>query len=225
MYDETDLLKALKSSFQKYKEFGARSTQNIIPLHKYVSTILQKIWGDKYDIYFMSESSKEANVEGKYYSKDIDIAVFKSKTPIFCLGVKFITSNYKQNADNFFENMMGETANIQANQIPYAHIIIMRYETPYYKKNNSYIPEKIETIGKKDITKYLKLIYDTAQAHQPIELCIFLVNIDEKTYSVTPTNLMEVFRSDFAKLMNDKLSPINFFTQIENYKKYYELKK
>lgn len=186
---------------------------------------LKKIWGKKYEIYYMGESSKEATIDGKYYPKDIDITVMKGETPVFCLGVKFITSNYKQNANNYFENMMGETANIQANQIPYAQIIIMRYQTPYYKKNDAVMPSKIEVINEKDITKYLKLMYDVPQAHRPNELCIFLVNIDEKKGNVTKTNLEKEFGKPFAKLITEKLSPENFFKQIENYKQYYEIKK
>lgn len=121
--------------------------------------MLRAIWGKKYSVCYMGASSKEAKVPGKYYPKDIDIAVIDNKTPVFCLGIKFITSNYKQNANNYFENMMGETANLQASQIPYAHIIIMRHQTPYYEKNNSETPKKTEIINKKDITKYL--MYDT----------------------------------------------------------------
>ncbi len=52
------------------------------------------------------------------------------------MGLKFVTSNYKQNANNYFESMMGETANIQRQNIPYAQVIVLRYETPYYKKKD-----------------------------------------------------------------------------------------
>lgn len=121
MYNETMLIKAIKKSFEKYKEYGARSTQKLIPIHKYMADTLKEIWGKKYEICYMDKNNREAKIKGKYYSKDIDIAVLKDKKPVFCLGVKFITSNYKQNANNYFENMMGETANIQANQIAYAH--------------------------------------------------------------------------------------------------------
>lgn len=47
--------------------------------------------------------------------------------------------------------MMGETANIQRNNIPYAQIIVLRHETPYYKKGldnqKNKTPEKIEVIN------------------------------------------------------------------------------
>ena len=119
--------------------------------------------------------------------------------------------------------MMGETANIQANQIPYAHLIVMRYETPYYKKNDTNKPSKIEVISKKDIQKYLNLLYDTPQAHRPNDLCIFLVNINEKTSKVQKTDIFTAFGKDFANLMEQKLSPEYFFKEIENYKNYIEI--
>lgn len=224
MYNEFNLIKAIKNSFEIYKEYGARSTQKLVPIQKYMADMLKEIWGKNYEIRYMGEKNSDATIEGKYYPKDVDIAVLKNKIPILCLGIKFITSNYKQNANNYFENMMGETANIQANQIPYAHIIIMRHKMPYYQKNDTNTPLKTETINEKDIQKYLRLIYDVPQAHRPNELCIFLVDIDERTNKVTKTNLTNEFKKEFVDLINEKLSPENLFKQIKNYKNYYELK-
>lgn len=101
----------------------------------------------------------------------------------------------------------------------------MRYKTPYYLKNNTASPSKIETINEKDIRKYLRLIYDVPQAHRPNELCIFLVDIDEKTGKVIKTNLANEFDKEFVDLVNAKLLPKVFFNQIKNYKHYYELEK
>ncbi len=137
MYSETTFLKAISESFQKYIEHGARSTEKLKPIHNFVAKTLQNIWGKDFEIHFMGEDTKEITVEGKYYPKVIDITVTHKDKPIFCLGIKFVTSNYKQNANNYFENMMGETANIQASKdLQYAQLIILRHETPYYLKGN-----------------------------------------------------------------------------------------
>ncbi len=225
MNKEQKLIKAIEISYKNYKDYGARSTKKIIPIHEFFANMLKEIWGKKYDYYYLGDETKEVSVEGKYYPKDIDITVAQDDKPVFCLGVKFVTSNYKQNANNYFENMMGETANIQAAKIPYAQIIIMRYTTPYYTKYAPNAPSKIETISEKDISKYIKLVFDKPQAHRPDEICIFLVNINENTNKVTKTNLKKVFGEEFAELMNKKLSLSNFYEQIENYKKFYELNK
>lgn len=114
IYNEKDFLKAIEQSFKAYKEKGARSTAKLKPIHKFVAETLAKIWGNTFEIKYMGDTASEATVEGKYYPKDIDITVLEGEKPVFCLGIKFVTSNYKQNANNYFENMMGETANIQA---------------------------------------------------------------------------------------------------------------
>lgn len=217
-YKEEIFLKAIQSSYIKYKEHGARSTEKLKPLHLFVAETLSKIWGSNAEIHFMGDGVKELTVEGKYYPKDIDIAVKLNEKPVFCLGIKFVTSNYKQNANNYFENMMGETANIQANQIPHAHLIILRYETPYYKKNNSDTPDKIEIISKKDLQKYLNLMFDSHQAHRPQMLGIKLVNIDENNQSVVSTNVTSVFGVEFAQLIENAFSVTKMFELIENYK-------
>jgi hypothetical protein len=186
---------------------------------------LAKIWGKGFEICYLGEDSKEATVEGKYYPKDIDITVLDGEKPVFCLGIKFVTSNYKQNANNYFENMMGETANIQAlGGLPYAQLIILRHETPYYQKNETETPSKIEIINDKDIAKYLKLNFDVPQAHRPNYLGILLINIDEKTGKVSLTDLEKSFSTETAKLLTKTLSIKTFFDNIYNYKDYYILK-
>jgi hypothetical protein len=208
-----------------YKLHGARSTMKLKPIHKFVADTLIAVFGRGYNLHFMGDDNKEMTVEGKYYPKDIDITVSKNNLPVFCLGIKFVTSNYKQNANNYFENMMGETANIQATQIPYAQLIILRYETPYYKKNETEISSKTEIVNDKDISKYLKLMYDQPQAHRPNYLGIQLINIDEKTGRVMMTDLDKSFSQTMAKFLKTKLSLFNFFNEIETYKDYLKLKK
>jgi hypothetical protein len=193
IYNDKDFIKAVEQSFKMYKLHGARSTAKLKPIHKFVANTLTDIFGKTYKLHFIGDETKEMTVEGKYYPKDIDITVSKNDKPVFCLGIKFVTSNYKQNANNYFENMMGETANIQATQLSYAQFIILRRETPYYEKNETEIPSKIEIGNDKDISKYLNLMYDTPQAHRPNYLSIQLININEKTGKVTLTDIDKFF--------------------------------
>jgi hypothetical protein len=217
-YNEQTFLAAIQNSYIKYKEHGARSTEKLKPLHLFVADTLRQIWGSKAEINYMGNGVKELAVQGKFYPKKIDIAVSIDKKTVFCLGVKFVTSNYKQNANNYFEGMMGETANIQSNNIPYAHLIILRYQTPYYKKNNSETPHKTEIITKKDLQKYLNLMSDANQVHSPQMLGIKLVDIDEKTQRVDSTDVSSHFGKDFAQELESVCSVAKMFTLIENYK-------
>ena len=224
IYNEKDFLKAIEKSFQAYKEKWARSTAKLKPIHRFVADTLAKIWRNSFEICYLSDDTQEKTVEGKYYPKDIDITVLEGEKPVFCLGIKFVTSNYKQNANNYFENMMGETANIQAlGNLPYAQLIILRHETPYYQKNETEVPSKIEIINDKDISKYLKLNFDISQAHRPDYIGILLINIDERTGKVTLTDLEKSFSQETANLLSKTLSIKTFFDNIYNYKDYYIL--
>jgi len=226
IYNENEFLRAISLSFRQYKKHGARSTEKLKPIHLYVANLLKSIWKGDFEIHYLGGDSRELTVEGKYYPKDIDICVTHNDTPVFCLGIKFVTSNYKQNANNYFENMMGETANIQARKdLPYAQLIVLRHKTPYYLKNETEKPNKIEIINEKDLSKYLKLIFDTPQAHRPQIIGIHLIDIDEKTQTAISVNLYEAFEKEFADLLENKLSLKKLFKEIENYKQFYKIHK
>jgi hypothetical protein len=226
MYNENNFLKALSQSFEKYLEFGARSTEKLKPIHLFLANTLQSIFGQDYETHYLGENSKELTIEGKYYPKDIDITVTHNGNPIFCLGLKFVTSNYKQNANNYFESMMGETANIQRQNIPYAQVIVLRYETPYYKKGldqqKDKTPSKIEIINQKDLSKYVNLVFDTQQAHRPFAIGILLVEINETTCEVKKIKLNSVLDSNFAEVLETKISVSNLFQEISTFAKFYK---
>lgn len=122
--------------------------------------------------------------------------------------------------------MMGETANIQRNNIPYAQVIVLRHETPYYKRGlddqKDKIPAKIEIINQKDLSKYVNLMFDTQQAHRPFAIGILLVNIDESNSKVNKILPKSVLDAKFAGLLETKLSMENLFTEIERFKIYLE---
>jgi len=226
MYNENNFLKALSQSFENYLEYGARSTEKLKPIHLFLANTLQSIFGKGYETHYLGENSKELTIEGKYYPKDIDITVTHNEKPIFYLGLKFVTSNYKQNANNYFEGMMGETANIQRQNIPYAQVIVLRYETPYYKKGldeqKDKTPSKIEVINQKDLSKYVNLVFDTQQAHRPFAIGILLVEINETTCEVKKIKPNSVFDSNFAEVLENKVSVSNLFQEVTTFAKFYK---
>ncbi|GHS93043.1 hypothetical protein FACS1894107_10260 [Planctomycetales bacterium] len=220
-YDEQQLVDALGKSFAMYKQHGARSPKKLKPIHQYIAEVLAAIWGKDFSTRYLGAAASEMTVSGKYYPKDIDITVTHGNQPVFCLGIKFVTSNYKQNANNYFEGMMGETANIQAlGDLPYAQLLILRHQTPYYPKNETLKPKKIEVINDKDMQKYLKLAFDISQAHRPLFMGIQIIDLDEKTGAVTPTVLEGKFAPPIVNLLEQKLSLKNLFADIAHYKNY-----
>ena len=220
MYKEKELLKSLSISYKKYIEYGSRSTEKLKPIHKYIADTLIKIWGNSFQVHYMGKVNKEMKVSGKYYNKDIDITITKDGKPVICVGIKYIISNYKQNSNNYFENMMGETANIQANNnLPYFQLIFLPQKIPYLKKSTKEIT-KIEEINKKDLQKYINLVYDNPQTHKPYAIGILLIDINKNTHKIKATNLNDIFEKDFISLFQKKLSIKNLFDEIKNFKTY-----
>ena len=82
---------------------------------------------------------------GRYVDKKVDITISKKDAtmhkdiPVAGIAVKFVMQNYSQNSNNYFENMLGETANIRANKCPYFQIFIILDRLPYYKKETKRI--------------------------------------------------------------------------------------
>ena len=209
--ENVNFLRAINNSFIAYnKKGGARSNKKLVPIHKFISeTILSKL-GKDYSIKSLGiGDGKEATMEGKYYPKDLDIAVFKNDKIVATVSFKFITSNYKQNANNYFEGLMGETANIRRQNVGFAHFLVLRGHTPYYSKNKGNLRGKqrgIEIISEKHLQKYIKLFKDMDFPHKPdlIGICILdfdknkkaeLVNLDDFNFS---DETKELLKNDFS---------------------------
>lgn len=219
-------LKAINSSFAAYnKKGGARSNKKLIPIHKFLSEIvLEKLKGNFTVKSLGIGDGKEAKIDGKYYPKNLDIAVFRNNKIIATVSFKFVTSNYKQNANNYFENLMGETANIRRQNIGFAHFLVLRGHTPYYSKNKGNLrgkEKKVEIISEKYLQKYIKLFNDMDFPHKPdlMGICLLdfnqnkkakFVNLDEFDFSIETKRLLKKdfsldrFLDKFAHLVNLK---------------------
>lgn len=220
MYDHNKFIQSIREAFDNYNKFGKRSAKKVSPIHNYIANVLSDIFGEGYEVY-CADRNNEFKVEGKYYNKNIDITVVKDSNPIFCIGVKFITSNFKQNANNYFESMVGETANIQTkDNIPYAHLIIFRRETPYF--DNAGNIKKVEVISDKDMTKYIKLMFDSNHFHKPFGIGICLV--EEIDGLMDESNYHDHFSENVAKILNTTLSNKRMFDNIVERKIYLDFK-
>lgn len=122
-----DFLQVINSGYQSMlsSEHGNRSNKKLIPIHQFIAEQIQSKLDDNYKIFSINEDktkSKEKTVEGKYYDKNIDIAITYKNKDIGGISVKFITGNYQQNANNYFEHLLGETANLKRNNYSYSSI-------------------------------------------------------------------------------------------------------
>ena len=222
--NEDDLIEAVKTSYQKYKNHGARSNEKLKPLHNFFSKLTYETNNNLTINSISFGSNKEDKIEGKFYDKTVDISIQKDNQFYGAFAVKFVTSNYKQNANNYFENMLGETSNIKANEYFYIQILIIRNPLPYLEKEGEL--RNWETITDRDILKYKKLFndIDDKQHFKPSLFFIKLYNIEEKGNEIFVKENYETLENtkDFYKkysCLNDFKEKIKKLTK-NFYKKY-----
>lgn len=79
-------------------------------------------------------------VSGRYFDKKVDISVFKKENgqeiAIGGLAIKSIMTNYAQNSNNYFEDMLGETANLRSNGKLYFQLLVLPEQMPYFGEKN-----------------------------------------------------------------------------------------
>lgn len=220
VYDHAKFIGVVEQSFDNYLTYGKRSSKKMLPIHNYLANSLFTVFGNAYEVFCM-ERNKEYKVTGKYYDKNVDIAVVRNNTPVMCVGVKFITSNYKQNANNYFESILGETANIQTvENVPYAHMLIFRRNTPYYDISGSV--KRIETLSDDDMRKYIRLMFDFNYLHRPFGLGISIVDIENK--AVQESDYYSIFSAQVADVLTNTLSNKKLFQDIIDRKIYLDYK-
>lgn len=197
--DNKEILIKIKEAFYKYLETGSRSNEKLKIIHGSIAKDLQQRLGEEYQISSLGYgNNKEIEMQGRYSTKRVDIAIKKDDEILGAIALKFIMRNYSQNSNNYFENMLGETANIRSFGKPYFQIIIFPSKVPYFNKDKEIT--KIETITKHNISKYIVLSNDNANEymHTPNKTLLYLV---------------------------DMLMPPSDVCNFEEYKKYYKKNK
>ncbi len=199
-----DFFNAIKESYFKYLLCGDRSEEKLKPLHAWVGNTIKMFIPDLYEVYFLN--GKEVQTEGEYYTKVVDVAIVKKEfKPIkrrigfksvfyipkieMAISIKFITSNFKQNANNYFENLLGECANLRARGIKFGHLVVFRDKIPYFGRNKKI--KHWETLEDHDISKYIKLLFQEKEKffHAPNFICVEVININpivEEFYNRKP---------------------------------------
>ena len=148
---------AVRESYANYNEHGARSNKKLRPLHQWIADEMVRVLGEEYVVKGMRKDGegKEEKVLGKYYDKNVDISISKQDSgPLAIISAKFIASNYQQNANNYFEHLMGETANIRRMDVAVG-LMVIPYELPYL--NNQKEITKTEILKSENLQKYVTL--------------------------------------------------------------------
>lgn len=148
MLSNDDFVKILEDSFHKYIETSARSNEKLKILHGAISTDLKERLNSEYSISSLGiGNGKEELVLGRYIDKRVDITIKRNDKPIAGVAVKFVMSNYSQNSNNYFENMLGETANIRCSDIAYFQVFILLQNMPYFEKGRKWEGDTIQMVS------------------------------------------------------------------------------
>ncbi len=179
---KNSFLIAISKTFRAYNTFGARSNKKLIPIHKWFAEIIESKLEKGYSVKSLGKGG-EFKLDGKYYPKTLDISIFKNQKIIATISFKFVTSNYKQNSNNYFENLLGETVNVRRVNVGFAHFLVLRAHTPYYDKNKGNLrgrEKKIEILNESDLVKYVKLFNDLDFPHKPEVLGMAIIDFDKR---------------------------------------------
>lgn len=109
MYDNEAFLKTLEAAFKKYLQTGARSNEKLKILHSAIaSDLAQRLDDPSCDVFSLGiGNGREEKIAGRYVDKKVDIVISRNGRPIAWVAIKFVMSNYLQNSNNYFENMLG----------------------------------------------------------------------------------------------------------------------
>ena len=177
---ENKFLIALTNSFKAFLETGSRSNEKLKILHSSISNDLIVLLGPEYVVKSLNiGDGKEGSIQGRYINKNVDIVILHNSNVVAGIGVKFVMQNYSQNSNNYFENMLGETANIRSKNIPYFQIFVIPEKMPYYKNSGQW--DKWEEFSLHNSKKYLILSQDNIDnyLHTPTKTLLYVVKFPD----------------------------------------------
>lgn len=204
MMTNEDFLEVIRTSFATYLSVGtSRSTAKLKSLHGHIATDLENLLGKDFTIKSQGYGNdKEGSIDGRYYPKNVDITILKKGKPVAGYAVKFVMRNYSQNSNNYFENMLGETANIRANSIPYFQVFIIFEKVPYYENGGKF--KKYDVISAHNLDKYLALSKDDPSIffHTPDKTLVVLIKLKEKALNYLFRN-SDDYADYYRSVIND----------------------
>lgn len=209
--DNHKFLQIIETSFIKFLKTHPRSNKKLVILHGAIAGDIKNKLGKEYEVKSLGVGKgKEGKLDGRYMGKIVDILISKNENDIAGIGVKFVMNNYSQNSNNYFENMLGETANIRTNNKEYFQILVLPDEMPYYNEKGKIT--KWERVTSHNIDKYIILSEDNTERylHTPIKTLLFIIKFPECDHNVVVT------KSKYKKYYLNKTreTPIQMSTDI-----------
>ena len=203
MLNNQEFLNVIRESFKTYLSIDtSRSTAKLKVLHGKIAKDIMELFGSEYTVLSQGVGNdSEGSIQGRYYPKNVDITVSKNGKPVAGYAIKFVMRNYSQNSNNYFENMLGETANIRANSVPYFQIFIIFEKVPYYKSGGAF--QKYDILSEHNLEKYFALSKDDPSSflHTPDKTLLIVLQLKEKS----PSHKF-IDSKDYAKYYNSVIT-------------------
>ncbi len=198
-------LTAIKRSFDDFIISGtSRSTAKLKPLHGAIARDLLLRLGPGFSIKSQGiGDDREGKIQGRYIDKCVDITIYQHNRVVAGIAVKFVMQNYSQNSNNYFENMLGETANIRSNGIPYFQVFIILDKLPYYNRQKEIT--KWESFTEHNISKYVALSQDNIDdyRHTPNKTLIYVVHVPDCDMARDSDDYLSFYRDrQFAMIVS-----------------------
>ncbi|MDO4696817.1 MAG: hypothetical protein Q4A49_04730 [Neisseria sp.] len=205
---------------------GSRSTEKLKILHGAIANDLATQLGTEYSIQSIGfEDDKEASIQGRYIDKKVDITILQNNQPIAGIGIKFVMQNYAQNSNNYFENMLGETANIQCCNIPYFQILVLPEKIPYFSSGRIF--KKWEILTAEKIKKYLILSNDPQEQylHTPAKTLLYIISLYDTSEQNSEnlaknSDFFNYYKKNHIKLSNNFNYPFGKNVIFNNYEEF-----
>lgn len=226
MLTNQTFLQAISESFDEFLLSGtSRSTAKLKPLHGAIARDLAERLGGEYEICSQGYGNdKEASMHGRYMDKMVDITIKHHNEAIAGIAVKFVMQNYSQNSNNYFENMLGETANIRCGNHPYFQIFIILDKLPYYNREKEIT--RWETFTDHNISKYVALANDNVDAyfHTPNKTLIYVLHIPDNDHLRTLNSYLQYYQNLAFKmqLSTHSYAPFGSSVILNNYETFIE---
>jgi hypothetical protein len=227
---DAELHEALSATLKEYYEHGGRSSRKVDAIHFLINCLvrqrLQEIAPDiAAFIHVYSQPYKEVKVRGLMYDKNVDVTVKYKTNDVGLVSVKFVTSNYKQNSNNYFESMVGECVNLTTTSLPrvFWYNMFVFENTPYYDNKNEIQRYEHITIDKN--LDHYKQLYMLRRIYPNLPDCISLSIIKnggmemhhpKKLSQMTPQKMQELI----ADIMRNGIAtdaPFGFWYQLEQF--------
>ena len=152
-------------------QYATRSNKILIPIHSAIAEIIAEHTSYK----VISLPSSEYEFKSEFGTKKVDIAIVDDENNLkAAIMFKGIRSEYNKNANNYYENMKGESSLFIDSNIPVYQIIFIPTQVKH-KKNNEYV---LETPTEKSFNNYNNFINHHTPYWNKLKLGVFYFDID-----------------------------------------------